>query len=143
MEKEKVYIVTSGSYSDYSIEKVFKSEEKAKIYSSTISDSRIEEYVFADDLVQGTLDDIFYVYSLTLYFDNTQKSIDERYKFYLSRTPSRIMKDKIRDEKRTQIESNTIKELSTIILKEENFEKALKIAQDRLVEFKAKMEVVF
>jgi hypothetical protein len=45
-----IYIVTSGSYSDYSIEAVFTTEELAKAYIETLEDDcygdySIEEYV--------------------------------------------------------------------------------------------------
>ncbi|MBY3621238.1 hypothetical protein HGO21_16935 [Acinetobacter sp. CUI P1] len=43
-----VYIVTSGSYSEYRIKRVFLDENKAKMYKETIRDSQIEEWE-ADD----------------------------------------------------------------------------------------------
>lgn len=45
MENKNVYIVTSGDYSDYSIDAVFSTKEKAEEYLDTEgSDARIEEY---------------------------------------------------------------------------------------------------
>ena len=41
---KRVYIVTSGEYSDYRIEKVFSFRSKAHIYSLLDSDRRVEEY---------------------------------------------------------------------------------------------------
>lgn len=40
----KVYIVTSGNYSDYTIRGVFSSMEGAKAYKNTIDDAQIETY---------------------------------------------------------------------------------------------------
>ena len=45
MDKKKIYIVTSGDYSDYGINAVFSTKEKAEEFMDTVgSDSRIEEY---------------------------------------------------------------------------------------------------
>ena len=41
---KRVYIVTSGEYSDYRIEKVFSSHEKARLYSLLDYDRRVEAY---------------------------------------------------------------------------------------------------
>jgi len=46
----KVYIVTSGTYSDYMIRKVFLDKDKAEEYKKWIPDSNdIEEYDTSDD----------------------------------------------------------------------------------------------
>lgn len=45
----KIYIITSGAYSDYGIERVFLSEEKAKSYCELHNECRIEEYDTFDD----------------------------------------------------------------------------------------------
>lgn len=47
--EEKIYIVTSGEYSDYHINAVFKDENKAKAYCECHEDCEIEEYGFNDD----------------------------------------------------------------------------------------------
>ena len=41
---KQVYVVTSGEYSDYRIEKVFSSKVKAHMYSLLDPDRRVEEY---------------------------------------------------------------------------------------------------
>ena len=46
---ETVYIVTSGSYSDYCIEAVFKDKSKAEVYCSCHRNCEIEEYNFSDN----------------------------------------------------------------------------------------------
>ncbi len=46
----KVYIVTSGIYSDYCIERVFLDKEKAEEYAKWVRDSNdVEEFDTADD----------------------------------------------------------------------------------------------
>ena len=48
----KVYVVTSGCYSDYTIEKVFTDRAKAEEYAEWLRDSNpVEEYETEDDLV--------------------------------------------------------------------------------------------
>ena len=48
----KIYIVTSGCYSDYTIEKVFTDRAKAEEYKAWLRDSNdIEEYETEDDLI--------------------------------------------------------------------------------------------
>lgn len=48
----KIYIVTSGCYSDYHIEKVFTDKNKAEEYKEWLYDANdIEEYETEDDLI--------------------------------------------------------------------------------------------
>lgn len=54
----KVYIVVTGCHSDYKIEEVFLSKEKAMLYIakqgfSRMRDSRIEIYETHDDKIDG------------------------------------------------------------------------------------------
>lgn len=45
MEERKIYIVTEGEYSDYSIDRVFSTREKAEEYVDSVGyDTQIEEY---------------------------------------------------------------------------------------------------
>lgn len=46
---KKVYIITSGEYSDYGIEKVFLDEAKARKYAEWHKDTTVEEYDLSDD----------------------------------------------------------------------------------------------
>ena len=58
---DKVYVVTSGCYSDYQIEAIFSSKEKAELYVAThfdynrdsYDDAFIEEYDVSDSLING------------------------------------------------------------------------------------------
>ena len=45
---KRVYVVTSGEYSDYRIEKIFSDGKKAHMYSLLDPDRRVEEYVVDD-----------------------------------------------------------------------------------------------
>lgn len=50
----KVYVVTSGEYSDYTIEKIFLDKEKAKEFAKWVPYANdIEEYETADDVCYG------------------------------------------------------------------------------------------
>ena len=54
MEK-KIYIVTSGEYSDYTIERVFSTKEKANEFIQQHgTDYRIEEYVVDEEIKKRT-----------------------------------------------------------------------------------------
>jgi len=47
----KVYVVTSGCYSDYSIEKIFTDKQKAEEYKEWLIDANdVEEYETEDDM---------------------------------------------------------------------------------------------
>jgi hypothetical protein len=46
----KIYIVTSGSYSDYSIDEVFAHKADAERYAATTTDSDVEEYELHESL---------------------------------------------------------------------------------------------
>lgn len=63
----KIYIVTSGCYSDYQIEAVFETKEKAEIYCATKNKSRYDDYrieVFetSDDDIEGDRKQVGYCY---------------------------------------------------------------------------------
>ena len=45
----KIYVVTSGSYSDYCIEKIFINKDKAEYFSKWCRDSQVEEYETSDE----------------------------------------------------------------------------------------------
>lgn len=51
---ETVYIVTSGEYSYYHIEAVFKNKSKAETYCSCHRNCEIEEYDFSDNEIYTT-----------------------------------------------------------------------------------------
>lgn len=51
-----VYIVTSGSYSDYGIDRVFKSRKKAELYCECHEGCEVEEWDFNDDSIYTVYD---------------------------------------------------------------------------------------
>ena len=54
MKSDKVYVVTSGSYSDYSIECVFSTREKAEEYLQYHDDEyRIEEFALDEEFAKN------------------------------------------------------------------------------------------
>ena len=54
MKSDKVYVVTSGSYSDYRIECVFSTREKAEEYLQYHDDEyRIEKYAIDEEFVRN------------------------------------------------------------------------------------------
>lgn len=57
---KRVYVVTSGEYSDYHIEKVFSSKGKAHIYSLLDPDRQVEEYD-VDDMELNVVSDYLLV----------------------------------------------------------------------------------
>lgn len=56
-----VYVVTDGCYSDYHIEQVFKSREKAELYCECHEGCDIEEWDFNDNNIY-TVSDYVYVF---------------------------------------------------------------------------------
>lgn len=53
----KIYVVTSGCYSDYHIEAVYTDEDKAKAYANLHSDRTVEKY--EADTVSVTADPLY------------------------------------------------------------------------------------
>lgn len=74
----KVYIITSGSYSDYGIDRVFLKKEKAKEFIKLYTNCEIEEYETSDDKL-----DIgkYRVYEY-LHIEYTDKNYSNKENFY-------------------------------------------------------------
>ena len=69
-----VYIVTSGIYSDYGIDQVFKSREKAELYCECHEGCKIEEWDFNDDCIYTAYD---YAYiSSNIYLEHNRYNIE-------------------------------------------------------------------
>lgn len=73
----KIYVVTSGCYSDYHIEKVFTDKTKATEYAEWLEDSNdIEEYETEDELQVNK----FYNVVITLkVYDNGRENLNTRF----------------------------------------------------------------
>lgn len=72
---DKIYIVTSGSYSDYHIEAVFKDKAKAEAYCKCHEDCEIEVFNFSDDNIYTIFNYVRIQYNI--YLD--EKSDDKLY----------------------------------------------------------------
>lgn len=68
-----IYIVTSGIYSDYGIDQVFKSREKAELYCDCHEGCEIEEWDFNDDCIYTAYDYIQVISNI--YLNNNRQSI--------------------------------------------------------------------
>jgi hypothetical protein len=124
---KRVYIVTSGDYSDYRIEKVFSNRSKAHIYSLLDQDRRVEEYD-VDDLELNVVSDYLFVsydykyndiLELTLCGEQVKPRISEGWRnpfeFTLSLSDDRIYRNLMRYGKNSKV--------------------ILKIAQDKFAEY--------
>ena len=69
----KVYVVTSGIYSDYQIKKIFLSRERAEAYKEWLYDANdIEEYDTADD---DTVHKVYYVHAELKWYSNGKEEV--------------------------------------------------------------------
>lgn len=57
----KIYIVTSGIYSDYMIDAVFLDKDKARKYSEIIYNAIVEEYDTKDDNLEVMIENELYI----------------------------------------------------------------------------------
>lgn len=72
----KVYVVTTGAYSDYSIEKIFTDKAKAEEYKEWLYDSNdIEEYETDDDFEISK----FYKIVVSYTVDDRRETVPEVY----------------------------------------------------------------
>lgn len=129
----KVYIVTSGEYSDYRINKVFSSLEKAEKYCARVNvkdDGYSDYYCNLCYVEEFNLDDcevsdninVFYEYRF--YFEN-QNNVEP---IITSDKPVTTVRELPYDYKYTAV---------CVTLKERNYAKAKKIQQDYLAKKKA------
>lgn len=112
----KAFIVTSGVYSDYKIERVFSTKEKASEFIDTKDDSyRIEEFDIDEPVIRETQ-----VYEVSFYLDKKQVN-----NVRIMWSPS--YKDLIAIKSR----SPYIRETLCIYIESDSYERALKIASER------------
>lgn len=130
----KVYIVTSGSYSDYGIDRVFKDKRKAEIWCAEKNtkyewdEYRIEEYEYSDDKMEYR-EDIELVYRFFVHSKYDMRDIE---KHGILVFPTKKVRIKKANEGWNAI----------IELPEDNPEKAFKIAQDMFAMYKANKELM-
>lgn len=124
---KRVYVVTSGEYSDYRIEKVFSSKSKAHMYSLLDPDRQVEEYD-VDDMELNVVSDYLlvsydykynHIHELTLCGDPVNPRISQSwmkpFEFTLSLSDDRIYRNIMRYGKNSKV--------------------VLKIAQDKFAEY--------
>lgn len=124
---KRVYVVTSGEYSDYRIEKVFSSHEKARLYSLLDPDRRVEAYDMNDVELNVMMDYLLvsydykynYIDGLTLCGDQVNPNISEdwmrSFEFTLMLSDDRVYRNVMRYGKNSKV--------------------ILKIAQDKFAEY--------
>lgn len=119
---DKVYIITKGDYSDYHICAVTLDEERAeklrKMYSDSINDANIEEYVPNE--------------AKPIFLYGVQFSRDGNVMSY------RADEYDLKDEGYVEYEYDGYEQYYVVWVKAKDEDHALKIAQDRLAEYKAK-----
>ena len=128
----KIYVVTSGEYSEYGIDSVFIDKHKAEIYCAEnnkseygYNDYRIEEYESEDENIEGDLE-IAWRYEI---------NDDDRRAWgiivpYTHKCLNEVKRNKYR-----------LSHLKAIVyLRKESNSKALKIARDMFAQYKAEQE---
>lgn len=125
---KKIYVVTSGSYSDYCIDEIFEDKRKAEIYCATRNtqydlgifiEHRIEEYEIADENIEYEAD-IKTAYRFEI-FESDKKS--HRKSGILKRVNEIDAAEVIRERYSGEL-------LAIITLPTDSWSKAFKIAQD-------------
>lgn len=127
----KIYVVTSGEYSDYCIEAVFTDKEKAKLYCAahekyTADYPRIEEYDTEDDAITGGA-------PVRRYCEVKVVTITDPDRYYVKQfygfaRENSVVKDHFGYSVTFEVRRKTSRE------------RAIKIAQDMIAEYKAKGE---
>ena len=134
----KIYVVTSGGYSDYGIDAVFVNKEKAKLYCKVHKDSCIEEYDTNDDNINNN--SILYHYNVTYipkcnYFSVQSEAVEAYPKLDLSEVykhrPERVSRKTTSNEQFT---------LSWYDKNEYDIDTAKKIFFDKLTQHRAEEE---
>lgn len=143
----KIYIVVCGEYSDYSIDGVYLSEEKAKMACAINNenhwdDYRIEEYETRDDVISGSVNNMGWVFSMgdIRSIIKCPNDYHNRCAGYLTRASSKWAKQ-IREED-TDYNPDWWNPGTEIFVQEQDRDKAvskaIKIYQDRVAKEKAK-----
>lgn len=121
MEK-KIYIVTSGEYSDYGIERVFSTKEKANEFVQQHgSDFRIEEFVIDDEKVKKE-EKIWYV-EINIDDNSVHQSIPRNFL--------------CREEGTCEYHEYMFCNVVDLYVKADSMDKAIKIAKERYFAIKA------
>ena len=112
---KRVYVVTSGEYSDYQIEKIFSDRVKAHMYSLLDPDRRVEEYDVDDVELDIAMDYLLVSYDyqynhidgLTLCGDQVNPNISDRwttsFEFTLMLSDDRVYRNVMRYGKDSKV----------------------------------------
>lgn len=127
-----VYIVTCGEYSDYCIDKVFTSYEKAEQYVALQNRNpdayrdawNIECYSTSDDTLEGEIK-VYYLYVFSIRKDRIR--LDE----------TMVVGYPKKEFRRYRYYEDGLVYVFMLTLEEKNEEKALKIAQDEYAKLRA------
>lgn len=133
---KKIYVVTSGEYSDYCINAVFESREKAELYCAIKNATKeyrydrceIEEYELSDDTIEGNIDKWYYFDVRT--YQHGGSSAELHYSIDDSFVTTEKLETKIEDAWHTTI-------LIHVCIKENDPDKAIKIARDLVAKYEA------
>lgn len=125
----KIYVVTSGIYSEYHIDSVFLDKHKAEMYCAENNaqygdECQIEEYESADDEIEGEID-IAWKYEI----QEGDRIARGTIVHYTHRCLNEVTEGKYRSEL-----------TATVYLRAEDDEKALKIARDMFAQYRAEKE---
>ena len=141
----KVYVVTSGEYSDYSIDAVFDNREDAEVYCALGYGEMVEEYELhseAPKAPQEQAQRIVYRYHVYYPYSGTGSIFEPCYLF--EGAVEADMKKIIKSAERSGWKNNVIDcpyHIDRFVyLKERNKSKALKIVRDRIAKAKAERE---
>ena len=130
MESDKVYIVTSGDYSDYTIEAVFSTIEKAKEYVDAHgSDYCIEKYPVDDAEVKKN--ESIWLVSVKWKTGEVISANSQNYSEYYA------------DKEGTVQYKKSCGEYLDIVLISDSMTRATKVASERFMQVKALHEVKF
>ena len=128
---EKVYIVTSGEYSDYTIEAVFSTRKKAEEYVDAHgSDYRVEEYPVDDAEVKKN--ESIWLVSVNWETGNADSANPDSFSDYNT--------DKIDT---VQYDKSYGGSYLTFVLMSDSMERATKVASERFMQVKALHKVKF
>lgn len=128
----KVYIVTTGCYSDYTIDSVFSDREKAKRHAELIG-GRVNPYNVDDIKVDMKAE---YIYGVDIYGDIMRVEIINPGDMPLNEELGVVQYTFPRINDRSVFWAH-------VYVKASSAEKAKKIAVDKFAEFKAKEEEIF
>ena len=122
----KVYVVTDGEYSAYQIEGVFDNLNEAEKYAALHQYARIEEYDTEDNKIEGDVD----------YYYEFKFSVD------VSASTIKLIRTIYTTERKNYIEDSWYVNMIWVYvcIKEHSIEKATKIAQDMVAQYKAESE---